>query len=325
VPERAGDERIDHHHNQQLLIMSTVTNIGVTGKAGKPATLTGALGMLMRATALILFLGACDIVEAPYIEKHDDGGPVSDNPRKVLLLDLTGHTCKSCPKAHKTIEQLKELYGDRLAPVAFHMGYFAKPQSTGKFTTDFRTPEGTVLESYFECVSFPNGTVQTLSNESLQPYASWPAAVSEAITGDSPVKIEITPQYLPGLNALVPKIKITALETVTGPLKLAVYLVEDGIVDWQKDEDFDPMDIPDYVHNHVFRTSMCGVWGERVGNDDGMTKGYTVEPEYSKILDSAWNVGNCSLIAFVYHEDSKVVVQAEMRKAQGAGLKAISK
>lgn len=289
------------------------------------AALKNSIRLFARSFVLILFLGACDIVEAPYIEKHDDGGPVSDNPRKALLLDLTGHTCKSCPKAHKTIEQLEGLYGDRLVPVAFHMGYFARPQTTGKFTTDFRTPEGTILETYFECVSFPNGTIQTLSNESLQPYASWPASVSEALTGDSPVKIEIIPQYLPGLNALAPKIKITALETVTGPLNLAVYLVEDGIVDWQKDEDFDPMDIPDYVHNHVFRTSLNGVWGERVGNDDGMIKGFTAEPEFSKILDTAWKIDHCTLIAFVFHEDSKVVVQAEMVKAQGSGLKAISK
>jgi len=122
---------------------------------------------------LVVFLFAtCDIVEAPFLENHDPGGGVTENPQKVLLFDFTGHTCKSCPKAHKSIDQLKQLYGKQLVPVAFHLGYFAKPLTGEKFSTDYRTPEGALLEKHFDFVAFPTGTVQTLANDQLQPYSA---------------------------------------------------------------------------------------------------------------------------------------------------------
>jgi hypothetical protein len=273
------------------------------------------LSLVTRHLSLVFIsaflLASCDVIEAPFFEQTDIDTSVTANPQKVLLMDFTGHTCKSCPKAHKSIEQMSALYGDRLIPIAFHLGYFAKPLTTGKFTTDFRTEEGALLEKYFEFVSFPIGTVQTLDKNQLQPYASWPGLVSANITGDAPVKIEIIPEYLAGLNAMTPEVKITAVAPVTGSVNLAVYLIEDGIVDWQKDEDFDPMDIPDYVHNHVFRTSFNGLWGEPVGAATGIEKGFTKTVELSKVLAQGWRAENCRIIAFVYRNDTKEIIQAE--------------
>lgn len=260
---------------------------------------------------ILLLLFSCDIIEEPFMEKNDDGQVTTENPQKVLLIDFTGHTCKSCPKAHQSIEQLQGLFGGRIVPIAFHLGYFAKPMTSGKFTTDFRTPEGTLLEKYFDFVSFPIGTVQTLNKDQLQPYAAWPAAVSAGISGDAPIKIEIDPEYLAGLGAIAGHIHVTALQAVSGQVNLAVYLVEDSIVDWQKDEDFDPMDIPDYVHNNVFRTSLTGLWGQPVGNADGLAKGFTIETQLAKLLHPAWKIQNCTLVAFVYREDTKEIIQVE--------------
>jgi len=104
------------------------------------------------------------------------------------------------------------------------------------------------------------------------------------------------------------------LQTVPGAVSLAVYVLEDGIVDWQKDEDFDLLDIPDYVHNHVFRTSLNGLWGERVGGDTGLQKGIIEKVEFSKILNPAWKAENCTVIAFVYLDSTKRIIQVESSK-----------
>jgi thiol-disulfide isomerase/thioredoxin len=264
---------------------------------------------------LVLFLlASCDIVEAPFLENHDSGGGVTENPRKVLLFDFTGHTCKSCPKAHKSIDQLKQLYGDRLVPVAFHLGYFAKPLAGGKFSTDFRTPEGELLEKHFDFVAFPTGTVQTLANDQLQPYSAWPSIVSENIVGDSPIKIGITHLHFSPSGELTAVVSVTALQTIPGAMSLAVYVLEDGVADWQKDEDFDPMDIPFYQHHHVFRTSLNGLWGERIGGDSGMQKGVNENVELAKLLNPAWKAENCMVIAFVYQNLTKRIIQVESSK-----------
>jgi hypothetical protein len=284
------------------------------GKNGRTHGSSPTVTRLLSQFLILLLLASCDIIEAPFMETSKGDTTAIANPQKVLLFDFTGHTCKSCPKAHKSIEQLIGLYGDRLVPVAFHLGYFAKPLTSGKFSTDFRTSEGTLLEKHFEFTSFPIGSVQTLNSQQLQPYASWPAAVAANITGNAPVRIGIAVNYLSGLNAVTAKISLTAMESVTGQLNLAVYLVEDSIIDWQKDEDFDPMDIPDYVHNHVFRTSLNGLWGQTVGNADGIAKDYIFETEFSKILNTGWKVENCVLIAFVYRQDTREVLQVETKK-----------
>jgi hypothetical protein len=308
MPQCTGYEWTYHNHYKQFLKMGSGFRYRVSGC--RLVNTPGRLRFLTALCLLALLLASCDIVEAPYTETTDNG-QAGINPQKVLLFDFTGHTCKSCPKAHASIELLAGLYGDRLVPVTFHLGYFAKPLSAGKFTTDFRTPEGTLLEKYFDFVSFPVGTVQSLGQSELEPYATWPALVSADIQGDAPVKIEIVSKFLHGLNTSAPEITITALKSISGQLNLAVYLVENGIIDWQKDEDSDPMDIPDYVHNQVFRTSFNGLWGQPVGSADGIVKGFTYATEFSKVLNAGWNHENCTIIAFVYLNETKEIVQVE--------------
>ena len=95
---------------------------------------------------------ACDKVSAPYKEVviHDTGA------RKVLVEDYTGAKCGNCPRASKEIYNLKAVYGDNLIIMAIHAGGFAEPYPYGMlpanptfFATDFRTPEGTNLDTDF--------------------------------------------------------------------------------------------------------------------------------------------------------------------------------
>jgi hypothetical protein len=267
------------------------------------------------ALGLLLGLSSCDYIEAPYTEKIDGGGEVTANQQNVLLLDFTGHTCKSCPKAHRTIDQLKTLYGDRVVPVAFHLGYFAKTQSGTKFTTDFRTPEGGLLEKYFEFVSFPIGTVQNISKEGLIQHGTWPSEVSAYMDGDAPIKLGIQTNYLQGLHAFTIQVDVKALAAVEGTLKMAAWVVQDSIIDWQKDEDLEDMDDPDYVHMHVFRTSFNGLWGETMNAVPGVAKDFTFAKELSVALKPEWKAEDCMVVVVVYREEDKRVMQ--VRSSEG--------
>ncbi len=258
---------------------------------------------------LSLSMFSCDVIEGPFFESHDVVGEELENPAKVLIFDFTGHTCKSCPKAHKAIEQIKDIYADQIVAVAFHLGYFARTQNGDKFTTDFRTDEGLVLESFYEFVSFPVGTVNSISKESLSPYASWASESAVFIGQQADVAISGSAAINADSSKASLELEIKKQSSDISSLKLAIYLTEDHIISWQKDEDADPMDVEDYEHNHVFRGAIGSVWGEDIDFSETGSK----ELQFSRSIDlnESWVPDNCVFVIFVYNSESLEIVQVE--------------
>ena len=112
-------------------------------------------------------------------------------------------------------------------------------------------------------------------------------------TSSRELKVNLTTEFLVNLD---------------GKHNICVFIAESGIVAPQQDE---ITVIEDYVHNHVLRTSMNGTWGDAVGIDGTAVAGEENENSYSMTLDGEWVAENCSVIAFVYHEDSRQIIQAE--------------
>ncbi len=263
---------------------------------------------------LLLSLFSCDIIEEPFFESHNTGGEALENPAKVLIIDFTGHTCKSCPKAHRTIDQIKDLYGTQVIPVAFHLGYFARTQNGDKFTTDFRTEEGSVLESYYEFVSFPIGLVNDLSKQGLTPYANWASQSASIVDKQAEVAISARAEYNSALSTATVDIDLTDISLTALDLKMAIYLTEDHIVDWQKDEDADLLDVDNYEHNHVFRDAVGSVWGEDLSFDSAGNE--VKQMTRSLELDNSWVPENCSFVIFVYDSATMQIVQVEKVKVK---------
>lgn len=265
-------------------------------------------------TVIIAGLGACDVIEGAYFEETDTGGEKIKNPQKVLIMDYTGHTCKSCPKAHKTIDLIKQVYGDKAIPIAFHLGYFAKPQDDGKYNTDFRTNEGEVFEKYFDFVSFPIGTVNRLGKGDLIPYPSWAAEIADYVQNQATVIIKASASFNSDTNAASTNINLTLNGTLSENLKLAVYLTESHIISYQKDEDATPMDVSGYEHNHVFRDAVGSIWGETINfsTSDGAGLDFVRDID----VHQDWVPKNCSIVIFVYDSSSMEVLQAEEVKLE---------
>lgn len=256
-----------------------------------------------------LLLSRCDVIEGPYLEDNETGGTVGEKTMKnVLLMEFTGHTCKSCPKAHKTIDQLENIYVGRIIPVAFHTGYFARTLSGEKFTTDFRTSQGAEMESHFEFAVFPIGLVGNLDKARQSSYSSWPAEADAYMNIESKVDVSTISSYDESTKDIDVKVNLKNKTSLEGEIRLAVYLVEDSIVSWQKDEDQDPIDVKDYVHNHVFRTSAGSVWGEGLSEAD-CTATTNVQIRKSIIMDPLWVPENCIVIAYLYDFGTKEVIQ----------------
>lgn len=257
-----------------------------------------------------LILGSgCDYVEEPFLQENDNGGgEVVENPARVVIMDFTGHTCKSCPKAHRTVHMIKQVYGDRIIPVAFHLGYFALPRNDGKYSTDFRTPEGTELEGYYDFVSFPTGWVNRMGKDDLIPYPSWAAATETWMDHQAELVLEAEGSYLETSQTAQVSVTMKGNGYPGSGIRLAVYLTESNIVSYQKDEEASPMDVADYVHHHVFRRASGSVWGEDVDlasmDHHGLNFVRNIE------MEAEWVPENCSFVVFAYDPASMKLIQA---------------
>ena len=71
--------------------------------------------------------------------------------------------------------------------------------------------------------------------------------------------------------------------------------------------------VTNYVHNHVFRNTLNGMWGEELG---------PIKAETSKdctfTINEKYNADNCSVVAVLINTETKEVIQAA-EIALGAG------
>jgi hypothetical protein len=255
---------------------------------------------------------SCDRVKPPYEDVNADltGG------RKVLVEDYTGHKCGNCPRASKAIYDLKSLYGDKLIIVAVHAGGFATPfpPNAPYYTYDFRTPEGTQLDTDFgiSAAGNPNGLVnrRNINGSYIISSTDWAGQVADVLSSTAvvPVKLTITNSYDDASRTLTTDISSEFFTTIQGTYKLTVYMVEDSIINWQKDYDVIPNDIPDYVHREVLRGSMNGTYGEVISPT---IIGNVINTTYTASLGSDWNAKHLSVIAFIYDEATREIIQVE--------------
>ncbi len=267
---------------------------------------------------LLIFFYACDIVDKPYTEQADQCGHdnLSVPIKKVLIEDYTGHLCGNCPQAHAILQDLKNRYCDHIVPVSIHVGFFARPVS-GDYSTDFRTPAGNTYNEYFgnDAAGLPNGLVNRAQYNGtliLSPQA-WGAALQAQLDKPLLLDVQVDNQYDVAKRQVTATVNINFIQKVQGPLTLTLWVVEDSIVDYQKDYYSTPQDIPDYVHRHVLRYCVTDPWGDEIISSQAAPN-QTITKKYVFNLDTAWVDRHCHVVAFVSYKDSREVLQAEDEK-----------
>ena len=96
-------------------------------------------------------------------------------------------------------------------------------------------------------------------------------------------------------------------------------IVEDSIINWQKDYDYvdpdDPQnkDIENYLHRHVLRIAVNANEGENIVKVS-IEQGKSINKTYQFVLDNEWKANHCSIVAFVFNNETKEVLQAEIQK-----------
>ena len=239
-------------------------------------------------------LMSCDYIEeADRLIAVDDAH--TDTPidtlktaiKNVLLEDFTGQRCSNCPTGTEVIEQLQEIYGERLIAVGIHGGPLGfKGTAT---VLGLATDVGDEYYSHWQLEYQPVGLVD---RHGAVNYTEWAKAVRDEMALTSDVKMEVQAIFDGS------KIDITVMEEAyndyTGMLQ--VWLLEDGITAIQTMPD--GTNNRNYVHNHVLRTPVNGDWGKAIT----IGKGEQDLQNYQQAVDEAWNAANLSVVAFVYND-----------------------
>ncbi len=266
-------------------------------------------------------LVSCDKVNGPYNEievsnpTDDTTGPAV-KLRKVLIEDFTGHRCPNCPRAAETIHSLQSLRPGRFIAMGVHVtNQFAAPGS-GIYFIDFRTPVGNSNDSLFgvSALGLPTGMVNRLRVNGIRriEYTKWGQYADSLISLPAVAYITIENAYAAATRTLTTTLKSDFLaDTLSGNFKLAVYLLEDSIPHAQKDNLIpSPSNDSDYVHQHVLRGSINGTFGELL-NTTPVTSSSTFTKTYTKVLPATWREKHCVVVAFIYNDATKEVLQAE--------------
>lgn len=265
----------------------------------------------MKKIALLLIIAAsilvsCDKIEGPYyvLIHHEDVDvefPDLDTStvyKKVLIEEFTGHRCTNCPAGHTKLSELHQQYGDTLVMVGIHATTLAKPSS--KMPYDFRTDEGTELTDFYGISAIPCAII----NRQLHPggwgVSEWQSQIQNYVHHTPSAAIQMINQFnKPSQNNLKANIKVTMLEDYVSTVKLALLLVEDGVVKPQMlaDGSIDS----NYVHSHVLRAFINGTYGDYLTETGRLYKGEAYTYAYSiDFSGHDWDPAKCSVVAILY-------------------------
>ena len=266
-------------------------------------------------------LTACTI-NPQYVKTDSNSTKV--NHRIVLVEDYTGHTCGNCPRAAEDAETIQAKYGDSVVVIAVHAGSQFSPPKLPDFPEDFRTSAGSDWDVFFgfSAAGLPKGSVNRAQTPYPQGRSTWDGLVNNLLNSPQSAKIELTTS-LDTANMLIKiDVKTTYLKNWTNATKLCVILSEDSIIARQKDYSVFPDEIPDYNFMHMMRGSVNGSWGEEL-KSGAATLGDVVRKSYNCYEVKPWlvaagnpkkNLKNVSVIAFVYDDITKEILQVDKLK-----------
>lgn len=221
-----------------------------------------------RLLLIVFLLWSCDIVEPPFEENSQV--PTDSVAKVVLLEEYTGFRCGNCPAAGEIAHHIKELYPNNVVLLSIHAGSLAMP--TPQYKYNFISQPMKDLENYFNIgwgVGTPNGLVDRVkyNNNLILSESEWQSAVIERMKIPSIAKIFLSPSYSQASNTISCDATVKFLENSNKFFNLALYVVEDSIVQYQTDYRKNPIHIYDYVHNNILRDALTPTFGVQLNND----------------------------------------------------------
>lgn len=271
--------------------------------------------------SLLTGIYACDYVSNPVEPTSNNNGescistafPARTPYHKVLVEDYTGHKCPNCPQAAVSVKKLEETFHDSVICIAVHADFFAKPDS--KYPEDFRTDAGEKYAVTFGFSGYPNGLVnrKDYPSNAVKAHSSWASEVSTILRTAPEAEVQMLSEYNSTDSTVCVNVqsKLLAAASLTASYNICVMLVQDSIIAPQVDG---TTFIPNYLHRHVLRDNINGIWGDSVLTNakqgEARIKKYKfkLQADYKKVSCVA---KNCYLVAFLFDNSNYRILQAE--------------
>ena len=239
----------------------------------------------------------------------------SPQQKKVLIEEITGVTCSNCPSGAVLLKSIIQQNSNRAILVGIHGTGFAVPVNESKY--DFRTEDGTAIISSLGIPALPAASIDRIPDGLGVFYRSkseWNNLIVDRIAKQegTPVNIHLSGSYVTDSNSYELIARIAFTQDYADKLNLTVYVLEDGLIDYQLDNQ---VKIPDYEHDHVFRDCITNIAGTPLNFADKkagrvLQKKITFSPTIDNGPNS-WNLDNCHIVAYVSNPDTKEVLHVE--------------
>ena len=254
------------------------------------------------AIALVcIALTACNEVDP---DDRFEELPAVSCKRTVLLEEFTGQGCTNCPDAHRLVANLHEQYGEQLVSVAIHAGSFGMAEGSlgDQFQGLMMVPDGDEYAKTWNVVAYPSAVVNRCSG-TLSQKNDWPTWIRDEITRESPIELAVKAHIDDDGNIAI-ETDVKGLSAVKG--KLQLWITESSIKSFQVDNG---KYLTDYEHNHVYRASVNGLWGEdlSLNNSEERVLSHSYTPR------DIWVKSNLAVVAFVYTDADGVLQAAECK------------
>jgi len=243
----------------------------------------------------MLFATSCDI-----IKESDRLIPITgENVRekKVLLIEFTDQNCKNCLNATAEINKLSERFSDTIVVVSIHANPLPFP---------LITKEGNEYEQHFQAEDHPAGIIDggvTGKYMSHDPQM-WGGFIIDRLKTEPDAYINLATAFDETTKEITLEVQLTGNKSLSN-VKLQLWIIENNIKQWQLM--LDGARNNDYIHNHVFRASINGTWGETFSIGESEKKDFS----YTYILSSAWKPEDIAIVGFVYRPDTDETINTQ--------------
>lgn len=260
-----------------------------------------------------VFIFSCDKIEPPFTTDQNQIDTTTQVKQMVFVEYFTGHRCVTCPTESRRLKNLQEQYSDRLIYVSIHAGFFATP-IPGNYSTDYRTTTGNDLDALFgvTAISTPNALINRKEFEGTKVISpgSWASIIASEILIAPTIKIDVEAD----INGQTINVNTatTTLQNLEGKHDISVFIVEDSLMSYQKNNNSEigsVPDIADYYHRYVLRESITGSLGVTLFDVSSQTNEIH-DKQFNVSLNSTWDKLKLYAICFITNSSTGEVIQA---------------